>query len=171
MNAEGWTTEKSDVPDAFPVDNFSGFENRLSTSSSHRMNIMGQEDENNALNDTVSFAWFTSDGLTWTELEGISTKTLPKMQTMAYIYYNGLTYSFGFGPKENFDNLYKSEEYGLVWKKCERKTLLPYEFKGRTDFSYVVTPDNFIWIFWSKAGGTNDEIWKGRINKLGFAAE
>ena len=171
MKAEGWTTEKRDVPTAFPVDNFTGFEKRLATSSNYRMNVMGKEDENNALSDTISFAWFTSDGLTWTELEGISTKTLPKMNNMAYIYYNDMTYCFGYGPDEKFDNMYQSEEYGLVWNECERKVMLPYEFKGRTDFSYVVTDDNYIWIFWSKTNGTNDEVWKGRINKLGFATE
>lgn len=171
MNEQGWTAESKDVPNAFPVDNFTGFENKLATNSSFRMNIMGREDENNALNDTISFAWFTNDGLSWTEMESISTKRLPKLQTPVYIYYNDMTYSFGAGPKEKFENIYQSEEYGLIWNKTSRKVLLPYEFKGRTDFSYVITDDNFIWIFWSKKEGTNDEIWKGRINKLGFVTE
>lgn len=163
-----WLTEQAEVPDGFPVNNFCGFENKLTTNSRYRLNIMGREDENNAINDTLSFAWFTNDGLNWTKMLGASVYNLPKMTNPTYLYYNNQTIAFGTGPKEKFNNLYSSVEYGLVWNKNTRKVMLPYDFEGRESYSATVTPDNYIWIFWSKTGSTNDEVWRGRINELGF---
>lgn len=172
MDSNGWTEEKADVPSAFPADNFNGFENKLTTNSRYRFNVMGREDETTALNDTVSYSWFTTDGLKWTEMLGISTKVLPKMKNPTYLYYNGQTIAFGYGPEEKFNSIYSSEEYGLVWEETTSKIMLPYDFEGRENYSSVVTPDNYIWIFWSKNGTVHsDEVWKGRVNKLGFTVK
>ena len=49
--------------------------------------------------------------------------------------------------------------------------MLPKEFLNRTaSFSYVVDEHNFIWVFWSQSAQTNGqtEVWRGRINRLGF---
>lgn len=163
-----WTDNTADVPDDFPVDNFCGFENKLSTSSNYRLNIMGREADNYEENDTTSFAWFTNDGMKWTKMLGSSVYNLPKLTIPTYLYYDNSTIAFGFGPKEKFNNIFSSVEYGLVWKPNTSKVMLPYDFEDREYYSAVVTPDNYIWIFWSKTGSSGDEVWRGRINKLGF---
>ena len=32
------------------------------------------------------------------------------------------------------------------------------------NYSYIVDDQHFIWIMWSQTG----EVWRGRVNKLGF---
>lgn len=166
-----WLTQTATVPQGFPVDNFKGFEQRLSTNKQqYRLTVMGQEDTENALNDSLSYSWFTYDGIEWTDMVGATVLHLPKMTNPTYMYYNGQTIGFGYGPEEHFNTFYWSEEYGLVWKKKTRKMMLPYDFEGRTEYSSVLTPDNYIWIMWSKTDKNSDEVWRGRVNKLGFAA-
>lgn len=168
-DGQNWLDNTAPVPAGFPETNFKGFQKKLSTTSKYyRLNVMGRESETAALNDTISYAWFTNDGLDWAEMETVSIYHMPKMINPTYIYYNDLTMAFGYGPEEKFNNMYVSEEYGLVWKPREKKLRLSYDFEGRMEYSAVVAPDNYIWIFWSKGSNCNDEVWRGRVNKLGF---
>ena len=74
----------------------------------------------------------------------------------------------GFKP---FQYLYESEDNGISWHPQTNKVMLPASFLNRTaDFSYLVDRDNFIWIFWGPSSQTDGktEVWRGRINRLGF---
>ena len=67
--------------------------------------------------------------------------------------------------------LYESMDGGISWHPQTEKVMLPKEFLNRTaSFSYVVDEHNFIWVFWSQSAQTNGqtEVWRGRINRLGF---
>lgn len=98
----------------------------------------------------------------------------PKLENIAIIHYNDSLYAFGGKEinKENglkaFQTFYCSPDKGLTWKPSSKKMAFPASFLGKSnDFSYVIDSNQYIWMMWS---GEN-EVWKGRINKLGFAKQ
>lgn len=118
--------------------------------------IMGN---NSNAADTASIAWVTQDGLEWVQLPKNSNDSYcPKLENPSVIHYNDAFYAFG-GP---FGGFYKSQN-GIAWYKADNKFWMPAEFKDRKDYSMVVDKDHHIWIMWS-----NGEVWRGRLNKLGF---
>ena len=67
---------------------------------------------------------------------------------------------------------------GIAWSKAETKFLLPQEFKGKGAYSIIVEPTkdktvapadkrDFIWVIFG-GNGTKNEVWRGRLNRLGF---
>jgi hypothetical protein len=67
---------------------------------------------------------------------------------------------------------------GIAWSKTETKFLLPQEFKGKGAYSIIVEPTkdktvdpadkrDFIWVIFG-GNGTKNEVWRGRLNRLGF---
>ena len=169
-DCQSWTEDAGDVPAAFPVNNFTGFELPLATNSrQHRLCVMGTEDPEAALNDTTSFAWYTLDGIRWTEMEGASTLRLPKLELPTLLHYAGETWAFGTGEDEKLTRLFTSEDYGLVWREKTRDARLDYSFEGRTAYSAAVDGDGWLWMVFSSEDGLSDEVWRGRVNRLGFA--
>lgn len=169
-DGQSWTDDAGAVPEAFPIGNFTGFELPLATNSrQHRLCVMGAEDPEAALNDTTSFAWYTLDGLRWTEMEGASTLRLPKLTLPTLLHYAGETWAFGSGDGDKLSRLFTSEDYGLVWREKTRDARLDYSFEGRTAYSSAVDGDGWIWMVFSSEDGLSDEVWRGRVNRLGFA--
>ncbi len=169
-DCSSWESDSGEVPSAFPVDNFSGFERKLATNSTqYRLCVIGTEDSATALNDTTTFAWYSLDGVSWTEMEGASTLRLPKLTLPTMLYYADETIAFGSGDSEQLSTLYTSEDYGLVWWESTYDMRLDYSFEGRVYYSAAVDGDDWIWIFFSSDGDYSDEVWKGRVNRLGFA--
>ena len=144
-----------EVPAAFPLENISTtvFTSRTQMTTAF---IAGKSTTNTT-------PWFSFDGLEWIDSETTSSYALPAMTSPYIMRYSNKFYAFG----GDFSALYVSEE-GIVWKPAETKTLLPSQFKGRQNCSAVVDANNYIWIMWSKTAGATDEVWRGRINKLGF---
>lgn len=169
-DGQSWTDDAGEVPETFPVGNFTGFELPLATNSSqYRLCVMGTESPDAAINDTTSFAWYTLDGLRWTEMEGASTLRLPKLTLPTLLHYAGETWAFGSGDSEKLTRLFTSEDYGLVWREKLRDARLDYSFEGRTAYSSVVDGDGWLWVVFSSEDGRSDEVWRGRVNRLGFA--
>ena len=57
----------------------------------------------------------------------------------------------------------------VFWAKVTEKMAFPEEFNklyssSNGNYSFIVDDKQFIWIMWGSTG----EVWKGRINKLGF---
>lgn len=169
-DGQSWDGDAGEVPEAFPVGNFTGFELPLATNSSqHRLCVMGTEDPDASINDTTSFVWYTLDGLRWTEMEGASTLRLPKLTLPTLLHYAGETWAFGSGDSEKLTRLFTSEDYGLVWREKLRDARLDYSFEGRTAYSAAVDGDGWLWMVFSSKDGRSDEVWRGRVNRLGFA--
>ncbi len=133
----------------------------------------------------------SSDGKSWSKM-GTNTKFekliagdyptaaydsfyCPKLANIAMIHYNDQLYAFG-GPGKSFgkdipafSRFYGSTDQGVTWKPVSRYVFFPTEFtdlynQADGNYSYVVDKNNFLWIIWSRSG----EVWRGRINKLGF---
>lgn len=165
-----------EVPENFPQSGFSHAAYPLETNPSiGRMVLMG---ETAIATDTTSTVWtkLTTEK-SWADYPTAEGSRLycPKLAHIAMIHYNGQLYAFG-GPGKSFDTdiaafsrFYTSTDHGVTWKAISRQVCFPAEFTGlyeqaEGDFSYVVDKDNFLWVIWSRSG----EVWKGRINKLGF---
>lgn len=162
------------VPSKFPVARISATSYALKTNSNLKYAlIVGDESDPASL---VTIPWSTSDGKTWADLKfekktsDLTDYSLPITKNMSVIYYNDKFYAFGGQDANSFDSFYVSKE-GIIWKKVTSKVMFPAMFKGRGDYSCVIDGNHFIWMIWSGTGAmASDNIWKGRINSLGFKA-
>lgn len=118
--------------------------------------------------------WFSLDGRGWAALTGTSYNAYcPGISHPVIMHYGDMLYCFG----GELDAIYRSVE-GLAWYKTKSKFLLPREFKGKGAYSVVVEPTrnktvasadkrDFIWVVFGGNGAKN-EVWRGRLNRLGF---
>lgn len=108
------------------------------------------------------------DGHNWAQMDpGTSYDSYCLTANIGYypsiIYYGGQFYITG----ERLQNFYKSDA-GLAWYKTESMFLLPKEIELRGNYSLAVDNDNFIWIIIGQSSNTPNEVWRGRLNRLGF---
>lgn len=152
-----WTTGGI-VPQSFPRNNISatvyttriGVENALIVG-----NIVNPTEA-----DTATVAWGYMEGQEWAALISESKYTCPKLEDPSIIYYGDAFYIMG----KDFATFYKSEA-GIVWKEQKDMFMLPESIrKSNTDYSLVVDSNNFIWLTLSNP----NEVWRGKLNKLGF---
>lgn len=170
-----WKTNEI-VPKNFPASHISYAAYPLVTNKSiDRMTVMG---ENAITSDTTSIVW--SKLTTENKWEDYPTAAYdryycPKLAHIAMIHYNDQLYAFG-GPGKSygknipaFSKFYESADQGVTWKPISKYVLFPSEFtdlynQANGNYSYIVDKNNFLWIIWSQSG----QVWRGRINKLGF---
>ena len=118
--------------------------------------------------------WFTTDGKGWGSLETTAdNKWCPAIDRPMLTYYGGNYHLFG----GQMDTIYSSIA-GIAWYGADKKFRLPAEFEGKTDYTIVVEPTedptvsaadkrDFIWVIFG-GNSTENEVWRGRLNKLGF---
>ena len=145
--ATTWNISSEEVGSDFPLDNLS---------ATSYLNATGIQ----------TIAWSSQDGLLWIPLKTSSTTAYcPKLDKPSFFYYGNAFWAFG----GKFETIYTSEA-GLAWYKADKKIFLPTEFKDRgNNYSTVMDKDNFIWVIWSN--GDANEVWRGRLNKFGFARQ
>lgn len=160
--ATTWNISSEEVGSDFPLDNLSAT-SYLNATGIQTIAVMGN---NRNASDTTSVAWSSQDGLLWIPLKTSSTTAYcPKLDKPSFFYYGNTFWAFG----GKFETIYTSEA-GLAWYKADKKIFLPAEFKDRgNNYSTVVDKDNFIWVIWSN--GDANEVWRGRLNKFGFARQ
>ena len=174
-DAMAWDTN-GEVPANFPKNQISYTAYPLVTNKSiDRMVLMG---ENPIATDTTSIVWtrLTKED-SWADYPTAAYDSFycPKLANIAMIHYNDQLYAFG-GPGKSFgkdipafSQFYESTDQGVTWKPVSRYVFFPTEFpdlyhQADGNYSYVIDKNNFLWIIWSRSG----EVWRGRINKLGF---
>lgn len=91
---------------------------------------------------------------------------LPRLRNMNLLQYDGRCLAFGgassTGRREAMDAAYVSNDYGITWRKDSDLTI-PQELKGtQAPVASAVDKDNVIWII------SGNQVWRGRLNKLGF---
>ena len=106
-------------------------------------------------------------------MEGVS---CPGMDNPVLMHYADRFYAFG----GTLTGIYESVA-GIAWQQVERKFLLPSAFAGKRSYTVVVDPTpnyvetvadkrDFIWVIFG-GNGTPNEVWRGRLNRLGFERE
>ncbi|MBQ8520451.1 MAG: hypothetical protein IJ456_03545 [Bacteroides sp.] len=168
-----WTTYAA-LPEDFAQSVYSYASYPLATNDAlHRIVLMGQ---NNVAEDSVNIVWSQlATEHEWTPLSMEANKhECPNLENAGMIHYNGLLYAFG-GPGKNgssadaFAYSYVSNDNGIGWDKVTEDVLFPEDFpslyqQAEGNYSFVVDDNHFVWFMWGNTG----EVWRGRINKLGF---
>lgn len=167
----------SSMPTGFPEGIYHYAAYPLNTNKEfNRLVVMGQ---NELDGDTTNVVWTQqTNEHEWISLHMENNlKNCPNLENSSMIYYNNQLYVFG-GPGKNnstakaFDYFYTSNDHGIGWEKITEDVLFPECFNklyasANGNYSYVVDDNHFLWIMWSGTG----EVWKGRINKLGFTEQ
>lgn len=158
-----------EVPAGFPTENLSTTQ-AATGNGVERVILTGMP----LADSKETVPWFSMDGLGWTDMASTSYDTYcPGIANPAIMYYGDMLYCLG----GELDAIYSSIT-GIAWSKTETKFLLPQEFKGKGTYSIIVEPTkdktvdpadkrDFIWVIFG-GNGTKNEVWRGRLNRLGF---
>ncbi|WP_321479043.1 DUF6242 domain-containing protein [uncultured Bacteroides sp.] len=146
------------VPDNFPSSNISSTIYTTDTGLNKAF-LVGKE----LGSATKTTPWFSLDGKIWAEASTTSNYYYPLTKNPSITHFNKIFYSFG----SDIDAIYTSKE-GIVWKKIEKDMVLPSGFNERDFYSMTVDHNSYIWIIYTKEGTKSNEVWRGRINRLGF---
>ena len=152
-----------EVPASFPIDNI--YTSNFSTTNGVPQVMAVGTPRTSGNKQTL--IWFSMTGTDWTEISSTAYDAYcPAMENPFAMYYGGLFYCFG----DKLDAIYSSIA-GISWQKIERKFLLEKTFNGNTaPYSVIVDENNFIWIVFG-GKGTENKVWRGRLNKLGFKGQ
>lgn len=156
------------VTEDFPVEGFSALSVNLMYKS--RIVIVGGKSVNNQLHN---LSWATMDALSWSKQTDTYKNYFSKRQGTSMTYYDNMIYLIG-GIDENGapqKDIYRSLDYGVTWNLADTLIVLPETYQARGNASILVDKDNFMFIFGGKkAEGQHDlnDVWRGRINRLGF---
>lgn len=152
-----WTLGDT-VPKKFPLYNISSTKYNNSANIENVL-VMGNI-ANPTKNDTTTVAWASIGGQTWADLTTDSKKHCPALDHPTIFRYNNAFYAFG----KDFQTFYTSLT-GITWSPVTKRFLFPAALRGKsTDYSMVVTTDNYIWLLTDQPNNT----WRGRLNKYGF---
>lgn len=94
----------------------------------------------------------------------------PSLNSLNLIHYNDVLMVLGGKSldgtsHEALDGLYISKDNGLTWK-ADGECLLPEDLKGADGaLTAVADSEHYLWLV------VGDEVWRGRLNKLGFETE
>ncbi|MDR0395071.1 MAG: DUF6242 domain-containing protein [Tannerella sp.] len=154
------------VPASFPLSGF-GVLNYEAMYYSY-LTVSGGRDGGNNLSNRV---WSTMDGLSWTSLTNGSS-VFSVREGASIFRYDTLFYLIGGIDLSGaaVKDVYYSKDRGITWWPDTVHTL-PENYIARGFSSVIVDDDNYILLFGGKAGkNTNvlNELWRGRINRLGF---
>ncbi|NDV57172.1 hypothetical protein D0T85_03480 [Bacteroides sp. 519] len=155
-DATAWQTSREVAPSGFPLENISATYHTTRTGIP-RMLIVGK-----AKDAKQTLPWFSYDGKNWANTATATSYYIPTMERPSVMYYNDRIYAYG----GEFKNFYVSDD-AIIWKTVTKKFMFNEGFAGRGDYSSLVDEDNFIWIVWKD----KNEVWRGRLNKLGFAIQ
>ena len=93
----------------------------------------------------------------------------PRLRYLNLLAYDGKCVAFGGasmdGAHKALDAMYFSQDYGITWRPND-ELHLPAQLEGIEGcITSTVDKNNFIWII------TNAQVWRGRLNRLGFVQQ
>lgn len=158
----------TEIADGFPVSGFAHLSHEVQYYQ--RLMVLAGKDRNGQLSNA---AWETMDGLNWIKLTDERSSYFDKREGIALTKYDDCFYFFGGIDASNKarKDIYRSESKGLTWELVDTLITFPDAYKARGYSSVHVDDDNIILLFGGKESTTAnmfDELWAGRINRLGF---
>ena len=93
----------------------------------------------------------------------------PRLRDFCLFAYDGKCMAMGGesadGKYQALHDIFVSQDYGITWRKSST-IHPPFELAGTTGpIAVAVDSNNFIWII------NNAQVWRGRLNRLGFARQ
>lgn len=168
---ENWEFSDADIPYDFPM---GGRFARLAYQNMYHPYLLLVGGATPAGTELLNTVWNTSDGLKWVKYES----TLPPFdrgrEGAMLTRYDGKFYLIG-GTDVNGQttrNIMYSVDRGLSWKPVDDLKVFPDEYTPRSFASVHVDKENNLLLFGGRESASSawlDEIWSGRINRLGFA--
>ena len=158
--ASQWTTTGAAVPAKFPVENTSAsiYKNNLGVNTAILVGDLQAEQV--AESDTSTVVWTTTNGESWYPLSTTSVYDCPRVDNPTVMHYGDHFYVFG----RKFDGFYRSKD-GLTWQAVNERFLMPVDIRGKeSNYTSWVDAQHFIWL----VRETPNEVWRGRLNELGF---
>ncbi len=162
-----WTTGDA-VPASFPLTGF-GSVDFYSMYHEYLMIAAGRDSNNELLNTT----WATMNGTTWAQLTDDELENFGKREGVMLTKYDDVYYLIGGLTEDGkgSKDIYTSADRGITWMLQDTLIVLPDSYIGRGFSSVQVDKDQYMLIFGGKTSQGADElneIWRGRINRLGF---
>ncbi len=168
-----WTEDlmESHAVDSLPQQDFASV-SYTQDDGQKRMLLVGNHSVTSYPKDTHAMVWnrLISDGARWTyfNVSADNSYACPRLASLNVVRYNNVLLAMG-GASLNgtahtpLDNLYVSEDNGLTWK-VDGVYTLPQSLRGQNmPLTSVVDDQYYLWLI---VGG---EVWRGRLNELGFA--
>ena len=156
------------VPETFPISGYSGF--NYESMHHPRIIIASGRDSKNGLSNK---AWSTMDGLSWVSMSNDIATFSPREGAAVSLYDNCFFLVGGLDASgKALSDIYYSKDYGVTWS--DTMYVMPENYPARGFSSVIVDKNNYMLLFGGKAGkDTNilSELWRGRINRLGFGKE
>jgi hypothetical protein len=162
-----WKTGAA-VPESFPVTGF-GCVSYVQMYYPHLVTVAGKDRA-----DRLSHAsWGTMDGLAWVRLTDADTSYFAPREGVALTQYDDRLFLAGGldASGKALKDAYWSVDKGVSWTPTDSLALLPGDFRARGYASALVDGDQFLLLFGGKESSDAnmlEELWRGRINRLGF---
>lgn len=162
-----WVTGDA-VPAGFPVSGFGSLSSQNMFRESLTV-VAGKDKEGKLLNS----AWSTMTGTSWVLLTDMESDYFDKREGVMLSAYDDKFCLVGGIDEANkaHKDIYFSRDGGVSWALSDTLTVMPADYKARGFASVLVDKEKYMLIFGGKEN-TNanelDQIWRGRINRLGF---
>lgn len=179
LDASNWDAEESldgESTDNLPT-NVLGALYTIQSNGMQRIVMVG---ESSSESDSTLIVWSKSwssekkqDTSPWMyyNLDETGARPCPRLKDFNMMQYNSCIMALGGAPKTGFsgrealDYFYTSKDNGLTWR-TERTLHLPKEAKAATTpIATTVDEEHYIWII------TGNNVWRGRLNRLGFVRQ
>lgn len=146
------------VEEGFPLKNITSTIHQTSNGV-YKSVLVGMSETNE---DKV-VPWFSMDGSKWASMEPSATNYCPLTDYPTIIHYDGTYYLFDAGLYAFYSSV-----SGLTWDLKTSKMRFPYTLRDVVGYSATIDKNNFIWIVGGGNNRISNQLWRGRINRLGF---
>lgn len=140
--------------------------------------MVGNRDKEKYADDDIAMVWrkivdndeYTPEGR-WTYMDHAANNiyALPNLEHLSLVVYDDGILAIGAAEKEGeewtpYTKIYQSRDDGITWK-YNSSYQLPEDFdSSTTSVAMAVDDDMNLWLFCGQTG----EVWRGRLNKLGW---
>lgn len=162
-----WTSGDA-VPAGFPLTGFGASEYSVMYHA-YLMVVAGRDKDNRLVNSS----WGTMNGTNWALLSDVEQQPFDNREGVMVTPYDDRLFLIGGldASGKALKDIYTSTDYGVTWVLSDSLVVMPADYTARGFASVQVDKEQFMFFFGGKiAPGANElnQIWRGRINRLGF---